>query len=494
MSHILELTDIQGNVVLAYKFPLSRYILLRVTDAAGGRDFLQRVLPHITSGELWEDGEKPEATTNISFTCKGLEALGVPQSSIRTFPVAYQEGMKARADILGDTGSSAPDKWDDCWKGDVHILLSINARTVTPLKELSEITEAEKKYLHDHYEALKHLWEASGGVEWLGEQDGNVLFYDGHPCAKEHFGFTDGIGNPAFSGMDLKPMQIPGRGKQLPDGRWVPLAAGEFVLGYPDEAQELPLAPVPHLLSRNGTFMAYRKLHQNVATFRKYLVDQGKKYEKTLDMSKYRHADGREVKGWEVLAAKMAGRWLDGTPIELSPFGENPEILNDPMKNNDFDYKNDTEGARCPVGGHVRRANPRDALGFQGQLTNRRRILRRGLPYGKSTPFDKLGNDDGEHGIIFMSLNASIERQFEFVQQQWMNYGNDFIQGNDKDILVGDNDGTTQAVIQNDPDGDRPPFICADIPRFVEVRGGDYFFIPSLTALRMISNNAISTI
>jgi deferrochelatase/peroxidase EfeB len=148
------------------------------------------------------------------------------------------------------------------------------------------------------------------------------------------------------------------------------------------------------------------------------------------------------------------------------------------------------------MGAHIRRANPRTALEF-GQtlafeapsaLANRRRIIRRGLPYGDSSVRD----DAGDHGIIFMAINASLRRQFEFVQQQWMNYGNDFRLANERDALVGNHppEGGSM-IVQSDPKSPAPPFFCNRLPRFVETRGGDYFFIPSLTALRMIGEGNI---
>jgi deferrochelatase/peroxidase EfeB len=118
--------------------------------------------------------------------------------------------------------------------------------------------------------------------------------------------------------------------------------------------------------------------------------------------------------------------------------------------------------------------------------------MRRGLPYGG---IDETSSDQSEQGIIFMSIGASIERQFEFVQQQWVNYANDFKLGNDKDPVIGNHDGdiTDKHIIQADTESDdnAPPFFCAQMPRFVETRGGDYFFIPSISALRMIAENLI---
>ena len=105
------------------------------------------------------------------------------------------------------------------------------------------------------------------------------------------------------------------------------------------------------------------------------------------------------------------------------------------------------------------------------------------MPYGAPV------SDAGEHGIVFMAINASIERQFEFVQRHWANHGNDFLQGDDPDPMIGFHDGTHKALIQGDPASlaARPPFVCASLPQFVETRGGDYFFVPGLTGLRLLA-------
>jgi deferrochelatase/peroxidase EfeB len=221
--------------------------------------------------------------------------------------------------------------------------------------------------------------------------------------------------------------------------------------------------------------MVYRKLHENVATFRRYVEEKGKLY-----------AGGKEK-----LAAKFIGRWRDGTPIELSPDAPDPLMVKDKQRNVNFTFGNDLDGTRCPIGAHVRRTNPRDAFGFHGQLINRRRITRRGLPYGDYVPEDQPVSDDGEHGIIFMALNASLFRQFEFIQQQWLEYGNDAHLGNDKDILLGSHEAGDRYMIQGTDDPKNPPFVCGGLPNFVELRGGDYFFLPSMTALRMIAGDTV---
>jgi deferrochelatase/peroxidase EfeB len=162
-------------------------------------------------------------------------------------------------------------------------------------------------------------------------------------------------------------------------------------------------------------------------------------------------------------------------------------LQQDPNRSTNFTYGADPAGTRCPIGAHIRRVHPRDAFGFNGRLINRRRITRRGLPYGRFVAEGQPASDAEDRGVIFMALNASISRQFEFVQQQWIEYGNDSHLGNDKDILMGNHGGRGRFVLQGDASPANPPLICSSLPNFVELRGGDYFFLPSITALGMIS-------
>lgn len=454
----IDVSDIQGFVLKGYNFPYARYLLLELLHPGNARDFVGKMVPFLTTGERW--AQKPATTVNIAFTHKGLAKLEVPAPSLLSFPVEFQEGMKARGQILYDTGTNGPDKWDSIWRdGQVHVWLAVNAQKPAALDEQCAL--------------LVQIGERSGGAKLLKAQEAGAIFIDGAPTPKEHFGYTDGFGNPDFKGAERE--CTPGQGKLSKDGSWEPLATGEFLLGYADEAGELPVAPIPHLLARNGTFMVYRKLHQNVAAFRKFLDDQGQIY----------------PGGKEKLASKFVGRWRDGTPVELSPDRMDPAIVADNSKNTNFTYGNDLSGLRCPVGAHIRRGNPRDAFGFNGELVNRRRIMRRGLPYGKYVPEGQPVSDQDEHGIIFMALNASLFRQFEFVQQQWIEYGNDLHQGNDKDLVIGNHEGKGKCVLQGTTDPKNPPFICANLPNFVELRGGDYFFMPSLTALQMMASGTV---
>ena len=453
MSKLNE-TDIQGFVLRGYNLPFARHLFLHFEDATRARKFIFQLIDQITTGQRWDHG-KPESTVNIAFTHRGLVALDLPAATLLSFPVEFQQGMKKRAAILGDTGANDPEKWDELWHNDrIHAWLGINAVSAEAL----DLRTTQ----------LQTLMNETNGAIFLGSQDAASLFFNGKPCNKEHFGFTDGFGNPDYLGVERDSQ--PGQGKLMPDGTWERLATGELLLGYADEAGELPPAPVPHLFASNGTFMVYRKLHQNVATFRAYLDSHAANY----------------TGGKEKLAAKFIGRWRDGTPLEVSPDQPDQSIVNDPARSTNFTYSNDPEGTRCPIGAHVRRVHPRDAFGFSGRLVDRRRITRRGLPYGKAALENESVSDCDERGVIFIALNASLVRQFEFVQQQWINYGNDAHQGNDKDMLLGNHGGKGRFIVQGDATPTNPPFVCSHLPNFVELRGGDYFFLPSITALGMI--------
>ena len=541
MTQKLELLDIQGNVVRAYGrfgYPMARYVCLNITDSARGRAFVGAVTRKVTTAVNWGTGPmevpQPAWTVNIAFSYQGLKELDVPRASLVDFSPEFAEGMKARRDILGDNGVSAPEHWDPVWRDnretrdkDVHIFVTLNAGVPGWPVNGKNLIETAQEQLDASYAWLKDVADAHvDGVVILGGhrgddgalldyQDGKVVMENGLPTAKEHFGYTDGIGDPAFEGLSDQvstPGYVNGRGKQMADGSWAPLATGEFLLGHTDEALEYPPAPKPVLLSRNGTYMVYRKLHENVGSFNAYLEEHGQKY----------------PGGKELLAAKFSGRWRDnGAPLVVAPDAESKQKFDEKFKTaneaarddmlSNFTYDDDMSGAKCPFSAHMRRNNPRaslqminepgdapgslkvstnaDASGAfdaPGALTNRRRILRRGLPYGDVT--NPSGND-GNHGIVIMMLNADINRQFEFVQQQWINYGNDFKAGNDKDILLGNHSADdrfpSKAVLQVDPQGTDAPYILPRIPRFVETRGGDYFFIPSITALRIIAKGMI---
>jgi Dyp-type peroxidase family len=465
----LNATDIQGFVLRGYNMPYARYCFLRLEEPARARAFLDRLLGMITTGQRWDQG-KPQSTVNIAFTHKGLVSLDLPIATLISFPVEFQQGMRARGGILGDNGVNSDEHWDPLWREDeVHAWVGIHALS--------------QQALHACFTQVQSMMEETGGAKLLDSEDAASLVIDDKVTLKEHFGYTDGFGNPDYLGVERSTQ--PGQGKLQDDGTWAPLATGELLLGYADEAGELPVAPIPALLAANGTFMVFRKLHQNVGTFRRFLDEWGGRY------------GAGDAAAREKLASKFIGRWRDGTPVELSPDRPDAAIAQDPQRSTNFTYGDDANGTRCPVGAHIRRVHPRDAFGFKGRLINRRRITRRGLPYGPYAPEDHGAGDPAEldaatldaqdRGVLFMVLNASISRQFEFVQQQWINYGNDAHLGNDKDLLMGSHAEGEKYVVQGDTTPANPPFVCSHLPNFVELRGGEYFFLPSITALGMMA-------
>lgn len=439
----LDVSDVQGNVLRGYGYPFAAYLWLNCRDAAAGRAWLAGVISRVTTAEPWGSA-KPATTLNVAVTFKGLQALDVPEGLLDDFPLEFREGMAARADELRDVDEDHPEHWDPGFgTGEASILVTVNAQEQAALD--SAVAELRGELEGTSITVLH--------VELAAVLAGN----------REHFGFSDGFAQPAVVGDGN--VAKPGDGKPERDGRWEELALGEFILGYEDEDQQLPQAPRGPL-GRNATYMVYRKLHQDVAAFRRALRERSADF----------------PGGEEALAAKIVGRWRDGTPVVLSPDGSERERYLTPERINDFRYEDDPDGLRCPLGAHIRRVNPRDALGWHATRSRRHRMIRRGMPYG--APAGEGDADDGrDRGLIFVSFCSSITRQFEIVQAQWCADGNIFGLGEDKDwILLADGRPSAKMTIQGEP----PRFLVKQ-PRFVTVRAGEYLLVPSIAGLRELS-------
>lgn len=441
----LDLPRIQGFVVRGYRLPFARYLFLRIGDVARAAAWIAELTEDVLTAAPWD--QKPDSGVNIAFSYSGLRALELPDASMAGFPEEFRQGMAARSNLLGDFGDSAPANWEGgLGTPDIHALVMISAKH----------TEA----LDAHDARLRAGLDQNGGLNVVYDDAGAAL-----PNGVEHFGYADGFAQPSIEGSGIA--VTAGQGAPSGNGEWRPIRAGEFILGYSDEEGVLPPAPSPVELSANGSFMVYRKLRQDVTTFRERLAQSARLY----------------PGGEELLAAKIVGRWRDGTPIALSPTAPDPGLAADQQRNNAFDYSDDRDGRRCPVGAHVRRANPRLSLPFDGKLVNRHRLVRRGIPYGE--PLPPGAPDDGQdRGVIFACLQASIARQFEFVQSQWLNAGNTFGLGEDQDVMLGPQDGTPPSKMTVPGS---PPLFVGPLSRVVTVKGGEYFFVPGINGLRFIA-------
>jgi Dyp-type peroxidase family len=461
----LEFADIQGLVASGYRRLRSAdYLLFRIADAPMARGWLAGLAGRLTNAAA------PVTTTgvNLALTSSGLPRLGLDDDAIGSFPPELIDGIATphRSRMLGDQGASAPERWN--WGGDQHkavdvvlMLFALDAPTLAQLRRdlavdaipgLDKVTELHTSDLGDH----------------------------------EHFGFNDGISQPTIAGMGR-----PALARDL-------IQPGEFILGYPNEYGLTPLGPVvsgkadpgrilPRAtdgsgagdLGRNGTYLVFRQMRQDVAGFWNFAAQQA-------------NAVGQASP--EKLAAKIVGRWPSGAPLVRAPDVDRPEL----STLNDFAYHaDDADGLRCPVGAHVRRANPRDSLdpapGSDRSiaLVKRHRILRRGREYGPPIasgpdgPRPPLRDDGHERGLHFICLCANLVRQFEFVRGTWIASAKFAGLYDDADPLVGAH--TAAGATFNIP---ASPFRnrVRSLPQFVTVVGGAYCFLPGLRAVRYLAS------
>jgi Dyp-type peroxidase family len=433
---MLELDDIQSGVLRPRPAPyVATYIALRIDERKAGQELMKRVANAVTSAA---NPNSPLADTwvSVALTYRGLKALGVPQQSLDSFSWEFRQGMAARAKDLGDTGESDPRNWEKPFgTSDVHVVIV----AVSPDAELLEaaVGRARKTY------------QSMTGIEAIWRQNCHAL-----PNEKEPFGYRDGISHPAIEGSGIAGS----------NPREQPLKAGEFVLGYPDELGGTQKTN-PEILGRNGTYVVFRKLHQRVAEFRRYLKSNAK-----------------DPDDEELLAAKLMGRWRSGAPLALCPFHDDPALGADNNRNNDFMFEaDDKAGLKTPGGSHIRRTNPRDAS-IAG-VARIHRMIRRGTAYGPLLPEGVLEDDGADRGLMFAFVGANIGRQFEFVQSEWINDGIFFGGGDDRDPIVGSNGTPINFTMPRKPVRRR----CVGIPQFVVTRGGEYCFMPGLRALRWLS-------
>lgn len=505
MPTAIDKTDVQGLVRTGFPDMVHAcYYLLRVKEPAAARDWLR------TATTLVNDSVSPkeapvadEAKTTralqIAFTWEGLKQLGVPEYTKDGFSLEFASGIAGESNRrrrLGDIGKNDPAHWEWGVAGNApHVLVIICA-----VGDLDQWVNAVKG----------PSWTAA--FTEIAPLDTSHIKDD-----KEPFGFADGLSQPVLD-WDLK-RKTPRADLEFDNL----VAAGEFLLGYPNEygkyterpfveAKDDPHGILPPVerdparrdLGLNGTYLVFRDLVQDVSGFWQFLDKQA----------------GGDAVARERLGAVVVGRTIDGTPLMPVTSKPIPGIEKNAASNN-FTYDDDPSGLLCPIGAHIRRANPRSAdmppgtkglwkrlqrlVGFGGirpdddvvSSTRFHRILRRGREYEYGPPLApadaaKPGAGEGaKRGLRFVCLNANITRQFEFVQQAWL-MGTKFSALTEQsDPLMGNRSAVPDCLptdIYSVPQDAGLARCVTGMPQFVTVRGAGYFFLPSLRALRYIGS------
>jgi len=475
--------DIQGLVTSAYAhLPCAAYVFLELKDGPGAKRWLQAILPQITTAESWRRRPdnpkiKPPTALNVAFTFEGYRQLGLSNDALNSFSREFQFGMPERAEVLGDIGPNAPDEWEFGYPQEgVHGLLAVFGMDEPTL--LGWLARQRQQF------------ESSDAGTFIVVECAHRL-----PHSREHFGFADGVSQPEIEGVRRNVR----RGEPI-------VPTGEFILGYPDAYNCLPpsvgvrrsedpddiLPPFPEQpnwkdFGRHGSYLVFRKLEQDVAGFWQFV----RRTVETMPGMPAPQNAGRKSEMVTHLASKFVGRWPSGAPLLLAPTQDDPALGDDFDRNNDFVYmQKDPLGFACPFAAHIRRANPRDSLArdtakLSLMTASRHRLIRRGMPYGEPLALGDVLNvhDDGKpRGLHFIALSSNLKRQFEFIQQQWINNARFNGLFNDKDPLVSNNDGTGNMTLQRDP----VRATIGQVPAFVTTRGGAYFFMPSMTSLRFL--------
>ncbi|MGB7752943.1 MAG: hypothetical protein WCF88_15425 [Candidatus Acidiferrales bacterium] len=478
----LPLADIQGFILRGYRMPMVRHFLLSVGVPAEARKLLGRFVngnesdaPQITTAKDWHVGfapgpaddatdaprVKPDYCLNVGITWPGFIALGivdrVPTLSFKSFN-AFIAGAAERAELVGDTGPSAPQNWvGDFGKGRDHVLVTLHAISPDAMTSYTERLSA----LFAAGDAFKEIWRQDG-MAWIEMIDGKPT-----PCAKVPFGYTDGLSMTTIRGG---PEKYPADHQQACEP-WL------FVLQ--DEAENY-LVPEPKELGLNGSFAVFKMIETDVVAFENFLQSNKDKIDP------------------ELLAAKMCGRWRNGVPLALSPDTDSPAGGLTLEQMNNYEYVNadgsgDPKGLRCPVGAHMRRINPRGqpvtGQGQPGGSNNTHRLIRRGLPYGP-TYDPKLPYDGIKRGLLGYFINSNIENQYEFVLRHWVNdsefAGAVRLNPKAKDPMIGTQNPEESIFVIPQANG-APPIKITGLLTFVTTKAAAYCFLPSVTALKFIA-------
>jgi Dyp-type peroxidase family len=466
----LQKEDIQGLLLRSYsELDSACYVMIKFNQIEKAKQWLAGIINKITTANT----PKPFLfALQIAFTNHGIEKLRDKNDVILThFSREFEEGItsEVRKRILGDLDTNDSSLWD--WGNEKHDR-EIDAVLMLYAKDCDE--------LNKQYDDLKAVFEAHNIQEIIKLDTSNMPI----PEHKEHFGFTDGISQPKIKGFSNTEVNASNE-----FGDFNMSMPGEFILGYENEYNIMPFSPiyqhgtVGKEIGKNGSYMVFRHLEQDVKGFWGFIKNE---------VQTNPHFN---VEDDILLASKMFGRFPNGNPLTLTD--NSNKSLTD--KNDFFYAENDKDGFKCPVGSHIRKSNPRDGIDndrdASKNIAKKHRILRRGRSYGE--PLDESMNPDkmlastvaGERGLYFICFNANIARQFEFIQQAWLNNSKFDGLDNDVDPINGfayDNLQYTPGnfTVQGCPVRKK----VKNIPQFVTVKGSAYFFMPGIEALRFMAS------
>jgi Dyp-type peroxidase family len=444
------LDDLQGNILKGHGRDHTKNLFLHFPDPVSGRQFLSQLALMVTSSQkqledaerFKQTGESGGAFVGIYLSAAGYGALGVDPAKL---PVgdAFQKGLKNRREALNDPEVK---DWDPTFRAVIHAMVLL---------------------AHDNRAALRSLVAQVRGMmppsaQILGEETGLAMRNE-NGDGIEHFGYVDGRSQPLALKEDVR------REQQQTDGIsvWNPEHPLKNVL-VPDPGGKLPHA--------FGSYFVFRKLEQNVKGF--------KEAEEQL-------AKDIGLNDTERAGAMVVGRFEDGTPPAL----QKAEGSHSPVPNN-FTYDDDKLGAKCPFHAHIRKMNPRgespNHLPTDVEQERSHMIFRRGITFGER-PVDEKGNPEGGVGLLFMCFQASIENQFEFMQKMWANNSNFVKPSVGIDPVIGQARPGELLVQQTWPttwggtkDAEAHPVEKQAFSGFVKMKGGEYFFAPSISLLKQL--------
>jgi Dyp-type peroxidase family len=496
----INFENIQGNIFGGFNKDYQTMLFVKFNDSIAGRKWVGHIASEISSSadvlefnQLFKalkarhgrEGIVNATWTNIAFTHSGLKAINA--RGLDEFPLAFQQGMAARAALVGDAGPSDPSHWkDSLGSKDIHAVLII----ASDLE--AELCKQTDRYLQDPV--------FQQAVTLLHRQEGRTRFDEvGH----EHFGFKDGVSQPGIRGLTTPNQSNPNQGQPGQDL----LHPGEFVLGYPTQIPKPkqnvsgpnpepgPVSESGPFWTSDGSYLVFRRLQQDVPKFNESI-------EALAHAQKISPA---------LMGAKLVGRYKSGAPLEKTedvgdefkvssedPVKSDPSLVQD-SRINFFEFGEDPLGEIVPRAAHIRKTYPRDQIGGAGSHseseTQTHRLLRRGIPFGES--FNPSKPDDRvERGLLFLAYQTDIERQFEFVQKLWVNDPNFPCPSGKQDkstVCIGTTIDGQDPIIAQTPDGpfNLPspgcPMHSISVRHFVTTTGGEYFFQPSIKALYQLA-------